>query len=730
MSRLLQPIDALTVHRICSGQAVVDLAMTVKELMENSLDAQATSIDIKFKHYGLEGLEVLDNGCGIDPANYKTLALKHYTSKITKFEDLEAVTTFGFRGEALSSLCALAQVSVTTATKEQAPKGVHLTYDACGVLVSQTPVARSAGTTIHVSNLFYSLPVRQQEFERNVKREYGKALAMIQAYAMISTHVLKENIVNVFGAKTLSQVISFEVDVSSVFDTTEEESTKPCILGLISKLELGSGRSSGDRQYFFINGRPCVLPKIAKAFNDVYRSVVPTQYPLVVADLQLPLDSYDVNVSPDKRILYLHKEDTIIKCIAEHFIPYMEKSRSTFKTNLIPLMNPFQTPETEEETRDISVIMNTSLSSITTEKTSSVDTRDGITKLTSVLSEISEHNDSSYISSAPLSPQQNNRKGRSRLQQPSVFPFIQDETRGERIPKQPTVYEQASISTKRTEQYPLTFERSLVANNKRGEDTVPSHSKRTSRSRSESEEEMSGYGGRKRRSETTELTLQASVSSILQDSSSTLSFTDSISMNTETSFSSLTTQATTATEDAPEALEALDTLNRLINKSDFAEMKILGQFNLGFIIVSLKNDLFIIDQHAADEKYNFETMQKETRIKGQKLIRPQTLSLSASDELVVMDNLDVFKANGFELEVHPDNPSTERIHVVSQPANKSILFDQSDLAPSCGVVVRIVRNMGKIDQPWNCPHGRPTMRHLRTLSPTQPKPVRRDKNSM
>ncbi|KAI7871096.1 histidine kinase-like ATPase [Spinellus fusiger] len=352
MSRLLQPIDALTVHRICSGQAVVDLAMTVKELMENSLDAQATSIDIKFKHYGLEGLEVLDNGCGIDPANYKTLALKHYTSKITKFEDLEAVTTFGFRGEALSSLCALAQVSVTTATKEQAPKGVHLTYDACGVLVSQTPVARSAGTTIHVSNLFYSLPVRQQEFERNVKREYGKALAMIQAYAMISTHVrilathqqmkgqsvrvisthgnktVKENIVNVFGAKTLSQVISFEVDVSSVFDTTEEESTKrmggfnsyivyrPCILGLISKLELGSGRSSGDRQYFFINGRPCVLPKIAKAFNDVYRSVVPTQYPLVVADLQLPLDSYDVNVSPDKRILYLHKEDTIIKCIA------------------------------------------------------------------------------------------------------------------------------------------------------------------------------------------------------------------------------------------------------------------------------------------------------------------------------------------------------------------------------------------------------------------------------
>ncbi|KAI7871097.1 MutL C terminal dimerization domain-containing protein [Spinellus fusiger] len=233
-------------------------------------------------------------------------------------------------------------------------------------------------------------------------------------------------------------------------------------------------------------------------------------------------------------------------------------------------------------------------------------------------------------------------------------------------------------------------------------------------------------------------------------------------MNTETSFSSLTTQATTATEDAPEALEALDTLNRLINKSDFAEMKILGQFNLGFIIVSLKNDLFIIDQHAADEKYNFETMQKETRIKGQKLIRPQTLSLSASDELVVMDNLDVFKANGFELEVHPDNPSTERIHVVSQPANKSILFDQSVdfselvylLMDRPGSIVRCsrtrkifasracrasvmigdsltenkmikARKLTFIKQKKTVPHGRPTMRHLRTLSPTQPKPVRR-----
>ena len=101
------------------------------------------ALDIKFKDYGTEGIEVSDDGSGIDPVNYETLALKHYTSKISRFEDLEKVATFGFRGEAISSLCALSQLVVITATEEQAPMGMKLEYDDNGKLKSKTPIARS-----------------------------------------------------------------------------------------------------------------------------------------------------------------------------------------------------------------------------------------------------------------------------------------------------------------------------------------------------------------------------------------------------------------------------------------------------------------------------------------------------------------------------------------------------------------------------------------------------------
>ncbi|KAJ2721673.1 ATP-binding mismatch repair protein, partial [Coemansia sp. Benny D115] len=125
----MNAIDCDTVHRLCSGQVVVDLSTAVKELLENSLDAGATIVDIKLKDSGLTSITVSDNGQGIKETDYPTLCRKHWTSKIRSFEDLEDISTFGFRGEALSSLCAMSKVSITTATKDTAPLGVLLEYD-------------------------------------------------------------------------------------------------------------------------------------------------------------------------------------------------------------------------------------------------------------------------------------------------------------------------------------------------------------------------------------------------------------------------------------------------------------------------------------------------------------------------------------------------------------------------------------------------------------------------
>ena len=103
------------VHQIQSGQVIVDLCSVVKELVENSLDAGASSIEVRFKNNGLDSIEVQDNGCGISSDNYSSVALKHFTSKLSDYDDLSTLETFGFRGEALSSLCALSNFYIVTA---------------------------------------------------------------------------------------------------------------------------------------------------------------------------------------------------------------------------------------------------------------------------------------------------------------------------------------------------------------------------------------------------------------------------------------------------------------------------------------------------------------------------------------------------------------------------------------------------------------------------------------
>lgn len=213
---------------------MLNLATAIKELVENSLDAHATIVDVRLKEYGSEIIEVVDNGTGIHPDNFQALstypcivsftafvisststmllALKHHTSKLGDFSDLVNVGTFGFRGEALSSLCAVSDMVVTT-RHESEKCGTKLTFDYLGILQSSQPCPRQVskqfistiffivvthkvidnyeqvGTTVTLTNLFSSLPVRQKEFHRNLKKEFTKAVQLLSAYCLIATNV-------------------------------------------------------------------------------------------------------------------------------------------------------------------------------------------------------------------------------------------------------------------------------------------------------------------------------------------------------------------------------------------------------------------------------------------------------------------------------------------------------------------------------------------------------------
>ncbi|XP_019088943.1 PREDICTED: DNA mismatch repair protein PMS1 isoform X2 [Camelina sativa] len=345
-SPLIRPINRNVVHRICSGQVILDLSSAVKELVENSLDAGATSIEINLRDYGEDYFQVIDNGCGISPTNFKVLALKHHTSKLEDFTDLLSLTTYGFRGEALSSLCALGNLTVETRTKNE-PVATLLTFDHSGLLTDEKKTARQIGTTVTVRKLFSNLPVRSKEFKRNIRKEYGKLVSLLNAYALIAKGVrfvcsnttgktpksvvlntqgrgsLKDNIITVFGMSTFTSLQPVSISIS---DDCRVE-------GFLSKPGQGTGRNLADRQYFFINGRPVDMPKVSKLVNELYKDTSSRKYPVAILDFIVPGGACDLNVTPDKRKVFFSDETSVIGSLREGLNEIYSSSNASYTVN-------------------------------------------------------------------------------------------------------------------------------------------------------------------------------------------------------------------------------------------------------------------------------------------------------------------------------------------------------------------------------------------------------------
>ncbi|EGT48703.1 hypothetical protein CAEBREN_10667 [Caenorhabditis brenneri] len=192
-------------------------------------------------------------------------------------------------------------------------------------------------------------------------------------------------------------------------------------------------------------------------------------------------------------------------------------------------------------------------------------------------------------------------------------------------------------------------------------------------------------------------------------------------------------------------------LSRSLTKEDFNSMKVIGQFNNGFIICRLRGHLFIVDQHASDEKYNFERLQNTAKLTKQPLFTPAALGFGSVQELVIRDNLPIFQANGFDFDFR-EKDGCLKTFLTARPELLSQQLTNSDLEEILSVVsdypnqmyrpvrirnifaskacrksvmigkplnqremTRIIRHLSKLEQPWNCPHGRPTIRHLASL---------------
>ncbi len=326
----IRSVDNKTVQRICSDQVIVDLPSALKELLENALDAGATRLDIRLKEHGVELLEVADNGKGIAAADLDGVALRHTTSKLGDFDDLQRLASYGFRGEALNSLAALSSLSITTRTKDDAI-GTSLAFDTEGAVTSRKRLAADVGTCVSIATLFAPFPVRRRELQRNGASEFRKLVSMLQAYALICAEVrincthtlakggknvllqtpggtggLRASIAAVFGAKLLAELtpISGKSDEDDRFEVN----------GYISRPRAGDGRRAGDRQYLYVNSRPVDFPKLSRLLNEAYRQATARAecFPVAFVDVRAPPDSYDINVTPDKRTVLFAEEGKLL----------------------------------------------------------------------------------------------------------------------------------------------------------------------------------------------------------------------------------------------------------------------------------------------------------------------------------------------------------------------------------------------------------------------------------
>ncbi|KAB5555454.1 hypothetical protein PHYPO_G00034430 [Pangasianodon hypophthalmus] len=844
-ARAIRAIDKHSVHQICSGQVVLTLATAVKELVENSIDAGATQVDIRLKENGTELVEVSDNGKGVEEENFEGLTLKHHTSKLRDFSDLIHVETFGFRGEALSSLCALSDLSVVTC-HESSHVGTRLVFDHNGRLVQRAPHPRQQGTTVSLQQLFSTLPVRHKEFQRNIKKEFSKMVHVLQSYCIISTgvritctnqlgqgkrntvvctsgsHSMRDNIGALFGPKQLQSLLPFQQispseNVKEDYGLTGEELPTDLftISGYVSQADHGVGRSATDRQFFFVNKRPCDPSKVSKLVNEVYHMFNRHQYPFVALNISVASECVDVNVTPDKRQIFLQEEKLLLAILKSSLIAMYESGVNKISLNHTPQITSIFS-RCSDSANSSEGPRKASLTGLTSEDDSETLTQTPKTSfnLAGLKAAFSKQqvsgigtktSNSKTVDNGPTkkkmhsffhcSEKTNYSRSSDTASEKAASPLkalksglTKDEHKDEHVEADSGLSEQGSItetpetlcgSSSEFDSPDSVLEEPSIKPEPHSESVDEVHDVlETSEQETVSDinsERISSPKAKKCRWDVN-LSEQPELPSSSTSGDSCGLYDKPVRVQKKTvplQFSMtelvrrmerLKTQQRGQNDQEPkyrrfrakikpgENQSAEDELKKEISKDMFKEMEIIGQFNLGFIIIKLNSDLFIIDQHATDEKYNFEMLQKDTVLKGQRLIVPQNLHLPAVSETILIENLEIFKKNGFDFLIDENAPVMERVKLISVPTSKNWTFGPSDieelifmLSDSPGVMCRpsrvrqmfasracrksvmigtalntsemkkLVVHMGEIEQPWNCPHGRPTMRHLVNL---------------
>jgi DNA mismatch repair protein MutL len=322
--RALQPrriefLDALVADQIAAGEVIERPASAVKELVENALDAGAREIEVEIRDGGRELVVVRDDGSGMRADDAHRACLRHATSKLRRLEDLGSIASQGFRGEALASIAAVAEVTITTRVRGE-DAGTRVVV-AAGVAGESAPAGAPPGTTVEVRGLFAAIPARRK-FLRSAATETSHVTELLQRLALVRPGVgfacrqggreilrypavtrSEERLRQVFGAPRTRAMLPLSADGGEVV-----------VRGFVSRAGESFAQAKGVLTY--VNGRPVRDRVVLRAILDAYRGLVPHgRYPCAVVAVEVPGTLVDVNVHPTKTEVRFARGDAVYRCV-------------------------------------------------------------------------------------------------------------------------------------------------------------------------------------------------------------------------------------------------------------------------------------------------------------------------------------------------------------------------------------------------------------------------------
>ena len=357
MSKIIQ-LSPHVANLIAAGEVVERPASVIKELLENAVDAGATAVTAEIRDGGMTFLRVTDNGCGMQPEDAKTAFLRHATSKLRVAEDLAAIHTMGFRGEALAAIASVSRIDLMTKPTGSI-SGTSLSLEA-GVITEESEVGCPEGTTIIIRDLFYNTPARMKFMKSDVV-EGSRVTAAVQLQALAHPEVAfrflrdGKEVLSTPGTGKLRDAVYCIYGKDSA-KMAEVDSTWEGyrLTGYVSRPT--DSRPSRNMQTFFVNGRPVKSRMMMAALEEAYRNrIMVGKFPACVLQLTLPATAVDVNVHPAKTEVKFLNEKAVFDCIHYGVLGALNKTpdRPDVQFKPAPAPTPASAPATAASKQEV-----------------------------------------------------------------------------------------------------------------------------------------------------------------------------------------------------------------------------------------------------------------------------------------------------------------------------------------------------------------------------------------